>query len=144
MQISTTVHGGKIPDKYRKQIKDFLESNEGKLIHISLTRVYKPKSVLQRGYYWGVMLSTIFNGTQGTEFEYGGLMEIHEEMKIQFLTVVPMKPDGTMMSEKVLSTEDLNTRETEEYHEQIRRFWAFRGLSIPEPNEVDQVYLDLV
>jgi len=144
MEILTTIHKGVLSDKHRARINDFIRENDGKLVCISLTRKYKPKSTSQRGYYWGVMLPTIFNGAQGTDMEYDDLMHVHEEMKKRFLRIVPMKPDGTLMTEKVLSTEDLNTRETEEYYEQIRRFWSTRGVYIPLPNETDQVFMELV
>lgn len=144
MTILTTVQEGTISDKCQKQIRDFLTAHDGKLIAITLTRKYRPKSDQQRGYYWGVMLPAIYNGAQGTEYEYDDLMQIHESMKTQFLTIVPMKSDGTFMTEKVLSTEDLNRREVEEYYEQIRRLWAMRGIDIPLPNEKERVFLELV
>jgi hypothetical protein len=144
MEILTTVHHGVLSEKHRKQINDFVRDNNEKLICISLNRKYKPKSTSQRGYYWGVMLPSIFNGAQGTDMEYDDLGHVHEEMKKRFLTIVPMRADGTLMTEKVLSTEDLNTRETEEYYEQIRRFWSTRGVYIPLPNEVEQVFMELV
>jgi len=142
--ISATVHNGSLGEKAKNEIKEFLKKNEGKLVHVTLSRKYHPKSQSQRGYYWGVMLPSIFNGTRGTTADYDDLQEIHEEMKILFLKIVPMRPDGTCMEEKVLSTEDLNQRETEEFHEQIRQFWIMRGVYIPLPNETDQVYLELV
>lgn len=144
LEIHTRLDKGRIPQMQANRIRDYLARLGDSPIHISIDTKRKPKSREQRGYYWGCVLPTIFNFLQGTNAEAESLADIHEIMKRRFLTIIPQRPDGTLMEEKVISTESLNTKETEEYYEQIRRFWATRGLYIPLPNEYSNVPIELI
>ena len=85
----------------------------------------KSRSNNQNRYLWGVVYKIIANETGHTE------EEVHEHMKWRFL-----RKHGRL--ETVKSTSDLNTKEFEEYTENIRRFGATDlSLQIPVPNEVD-------
>lgn len=144
LEIHTRLDKGRIPQMQANRIRDYLARLGDSPIHISIDTKRKPKSREQRGYYWGCVLPTIFNFLQGTNAEAESLADIHEIMKRRFLTIIPQRPDGTLMEEKVISTESLNTKETEEYYEQIRRFWATKGLYIPLPNEYSNVPIELI
>lgn len=143
LEITARVEKGRFPEKTSRRIREYLSAKDGE-IYIHIERVRKQKSSKQRGYYWACMLPKIFNFSQGTEWEFENIRSIHEAMKREFLTIVPTRPDGTLMAEKVLSTEILNAKEVEEYYEQIRRLWIMRGCYIPLPNEFESESLELV
>jgi hypothetical protein len=144
LEIHTRLEKGRIPKAQSDRIRDYLLKLGDSSIHIYIDKKRKPKSKEQRGYYWSCVLPTIFNFCQGTGLEVESPGQIHELMKRKFLTIIPQRPDGTLMEEKVISTESLNAKETEEYYEQIRRFWAPKGCYIPLPNEWQSVSTELI
>lgn len=83
----------------------------------------KPKSEGQHKYYFGCMLKIISDET-GND-----VLEMHEYCKVMFL---PIGHESTMT---------LNTKEAEDYYEQIRRHFAQEhDIYIPLPHEYDTNY----
>ena len=77
----------------------------------------------QNEYYWGVVLETLSDTGYSTE-------ELHEIFKFKFLQ------DKIKHHSIIKSTSQLDTKEMEEYLENIRRFASLElGISIPLPNE---------
>ena len=82
----------------------------------------------QRRYYWGCLIKAISDYSGYTE------QETHEKMKEIHLRVTDK---GSPYNR---STQDLNTKEREEYHEDVRRWGStVLGLYLPLPRE----YLDM-
>ncbi len=100
----------------------------GTKIDLVLRKHEEQCSPAQRGYYWGVIIKLI---SEHTGYEPD---EVHDILKWKFLKIVDEKTG----LEIARSTESLNTKERETYHEQCRR-WAqvVLDVSIPLPNEVD-------
>jgi len=119
MDIYTKVdQEGLIADAHIQRLLEWIKEHKNKNIHIWCSE-RRHKSKEQRAYYRGVILKLISDFTGYTEDE------VHEELKKEFLT------EG----EVVKSTESLDSIETQQYHEKIRRTYALRGCWIPEPNE---------
>jgi hypothetical protein len=87
------------------------------------------RSDKQRKYQFGVVYKLLAEHTGYT------IKEIHQEMGKEFLLYEHL---GTMF---VKSTADLNTKEMEEYLENVRRLGSAElGCYIPLPNESDLPY----
>jgi ribosomal protein L39E len=87
----------------------------------------------QNKYYWGVVIKTLSDETGFTPDE------MHEVLKRKFLKYCKALPNGEQV-EVTESTTDLDTKEFEEYMEQIRRF-AIQELDILIllPNEIIEI-----
>ena len=105
---------------------------EGRRIEITIRRERKVKSAKQRGYYWAVIVPMIAEDVG--EFGRNGLQRVHDGLRYLFLTVTDPRTGMT----RVRSTEELDTVETEQYHEQCR-IWANtdRHIWIGLPNEYE-------
>lgn len=102
---------------------------DGTHVFITVEKITKERqrSLEQNAYYWGVVIK-ILSGEIGYSKE-----EMHEALKVKFLSYENVKGIPTVMS-----TTQLNTKQFEVYLEMIRR-WASMdmGIVIPEPNQVD-------
>ncbi len=88
----------------------------------------------QNRFYWGCVIKLLSDHTGFTPDE------MHETLRAKFLKYQkPMPPNGYMAT-VIQSTTDLDTKEFEEYIEEIRRF-AIQELDveIPTPNEYLEV-----
>lgn len=86
----------------------------------------KTRSLEQNAYYWGVVVKILAGETGYTKDE------MHEALKVKFLTYENVKGIPT-----VLSTTKLNTKQFEVYLEMVRRWAAMDlGIVIPEPNQI--------
>jgi hypothetical protein len=104
----------------------YIETLEGKYVEVTVRKERSQRSLKQNSYYHGVVVKLL---SDFTGYEQG---EMHEILKHQFLKKV--NPDGF---EYVKSTAKLNTTEFEEYLENIKRWGAFLGCVIPDPNEAE-------
>jgi hypothetical protein len=107
---------------------------------MTLTRKRRSRTDKQRRYYFGVIIRMIAMESYGEESKET-MMKIHEFLKATYLKdfIEFRLPDGRILVEEIIkSTEDLNTVEEEEYHEECRRWASIElNLYIPLPNEVD-------
>jgi ribosomal protein L39E len=87
----------------------------------------------QNRYYWAVVIKTLSDETGFTP------EEMHEVLKRKFLKYNKVLPNGEQVG-ITMSTTDLDTKEFEEYMEQIRRF-AIQELDILIllPNEIIEI-----
>ena len=98
---------------------------------MTITEFRNIRSLQQNSYMWGVVYDTISKDTGYTP------NEIHQLMGQQFLAYE--KKEGAFMK----STTDLNTKEFEDYLENVRRFASMElGIYIPLPNEPDNFYYE--
>lgn len=90
----------------------------------SLSKVFNNRSGKQNKYYWGVVIHLL------TDFTWNMPDEMHEELKYLFLK------DKSWERFRIKDTKNLNTKEFEDYCENIR-IWAAMEfwVHIPEPNE---------
>lgn len=100
---------------------------EGQECAVTVQKNKKHRSSNQNRYYHGVVVKLVSEVTGYT------LYEAHNALKMLFLR---KHRDG--MPETIGSTKDLNTKEFEEYLENVRH-WAATDLCcfIPEPNQVE-------
>ncbi len=105
----------------------FDKFKDGVHVFITIEKISKQKmrSVEQNKYYWGVVIKYL-----ALEIGYSK-EEMHEALKIKFLTYENVTGLPTM-----LTTTQLSTIQFEAYLEQIRR-WASldMGIVIPEPKQ---------
>jgi hypothetical protein len=99
---------------------------KGMEVNITVDKIHRNRSENQNRYYHAVICKMLADETGHTKDE------IHEAMKVKFLS---FEDNGIKY---VRSTTDLDTKETEHYYEEIRR-WAASDLNlfIPDPNQVD-------
>lgn len=112
--------------KFHKHFESF---KEGDHVFVTIEKITREKqrSLDQNAYYWGVVVKILAGETGYTKDE------MHEALKVKFLTYENVKGIPT-----VLSTADLNTKQFEVYLEMVRRWAAMDlGVVIPEPNQVD-------
>ncbi len=98
---------------------------DGQRFECTLQKERKRKSTKQRGYYWACIVAMIADAAGYTQ------EEAHEALRWELLKVY--HDDSPLPT--VRSTEDLDTVETEEYHEKCRILGAqVYGLAIPDPD----------
>lgn len=125
MLSNIKIKNGRIIPNDLISFKKALENFEGKEnIELIIRKKRKHCTSNQRKYYFKIIVSLI-SGCTGYEKK-----ETHYLLREMFL--------GYNEKDNLISTEDLNTVEKEEYHSEIRR-WASKELNcyIPEPNEVN-------
>lgn len=112
-----------------KDYQDVLDSLEGEQIKIEISKKRMTKSDKQRRYYFGCIVKTLsdWNGESKDWW--------HDFLKWKFLKKRIKNLEGEDVV-TVGSTEALDTKECEEYHENIRRWAASeQGVDIQLPNE---------
>lgn len=108
-----------------------LSGLEGKEVFVTIKEAKESRSDNQNRYYFGVVLKLISDET-GNDVE-----DIHEYFKVKFLGLEKKEILGYEIN-VLMTTTKLNTKEFEEYLENIRRFASKElGIVIPEPNQVD-------
>lgn len=109
---------------------------------MDIKKYYKPRSLKQNRYYWGVVVSLVFAGLKAAGFDdVRDEMDAHDVIKAMFFRkVIHSEKHDNLVMEK--STAAVSTAEFEDKMEQIRQ-WAFiyLGVTIPLPNT--QAALDL-
>ncbi len=104
-----------------------LRSMEGAEVEVIVRKPRKSRSDQQNRYYWGVVVAILAD-----HCGYDKPEEMHDALRIKFLTI---HQDGPLPT--VRSTTDLSTVEFEHYMLQCRKLGAEMGCQIPEPNEVE-------
>ncbi len=100
---------------------------EGADVEIIVRKHRKKRSDPQNKYYWGVVVAILAD-----HCGYDKPEEMHDALRIKFLTI---HQDGPLPT--VRSTADLSTVEFEHYMLQCRKLGAEMNCQIPEPNEVE-------
>ena len=117
------------PSDIQKYLRHLEKIQFGTHVFITIEKITREKqrSLDQNAYYWGVVVKIL-------AWEIGYTKdEMHEALKVKFLTYENVKGIPT-----VLSTANLNTKQFEVYLEMVRRWAAMDlGIVIPEPNQVD-------
>jgi hypothetical protein len=90
------------------------------------------RSNSQNSYYWGVVLPLL------SEYLGYSCEEMHEICRFKFLRVRRLIAGEDI--EVGSSTTKLNTKEFQDYLENIRRWGAGLGVNIPEPNEAQEEF----
>ncbi len=136
LEFHTQVSHGKIPREISEEIRDVIRRMEGKKITITVSKYRRKRSIWQNRYYWGVVIQYV---TKMFEDEGNVITEeeVHDFLKSTvgklYRTVVD--PAGEVHQTLKSSTE-LDTREWEDYMEQVRAWAAAMGTVIPLPNEL--------
>lgn len=102
---------------------------EGRKFVMELKQFRKKSSDQQRKYYWSGLMGELESST-GNSKEWW-----HDKFKQMFLTATIEFPGGQTET-VVLSSEDLDTKQREQYHEAIRRWaWEEQAIKLYLPNE---------
>lgn len=118
-------------DMFNRYIQAF---NESDTLYVTIKKVTgrKIRSLDQNSYYWGVVISILCDYT-GYEKE-----EMHEALKMKFLTIEPAR--GLPYT---ISTADLSTVHFNKYIEIIKRWASIEfGIFIPDPDSVENLSLE--
>ena len=116
---------GRLTERFIKNMERYLLTLPDGPVQIIIKKYRRKRTDPQNKYYFGVVVPILMEYTGYTKDE------MHEALKWKFLKIE--KPG---MPPTVGSTKKLNTKEFEEYLENIKR-WAAVDLSlyIPDPNE---------
>lgn len=117
------VESGKLTG-FTEKYQSYLKTLEGKFVEVKVQKERNQRSLNQNNYYWGIVIELLSQHTGYTPDE------THEICRYQFLKKVN---DGGF--EFIQSTTKLSTTEFELYLEEVKRWAAFLGLVIPNPNE---------
>lgn len=93
------------------------------------------KSLIQLGYYWGVVIPEI--RLKLTEMGYRITDEkVHESMMRKFYPVIIYDEQGTVILEEAGSTKDFNKTDFSELIDKVRQWaWESLQLAIPDPDK---------
>jgi hypothetical protein len=138
LEISLESNYGVIPeDQWNKlllRMKAFVNQNfqeKRAWPNFWLGKGRKPKSKVQRGYYWGVIVPFLMNELSWSRDQ------VHDEHGKRFLMAT--RTYNGVTKDVVMSTEELDSAETEIYYEEIRQYWLTKyenhPIVIPLPNE---------
>lgn len=116
---------GRLTERFIENMERYLLTLPDGPVQIIIKKYRRNRTDPQNKYYFGVVVPILMDYTGYTKDE------MHEALKWKFLKIE--KPG---MPPTVGSTKKLNTKEFEEYLENIKR-WAAVDLSlyIPDPNE---------
>ena len=133
--IISKVIEGKLA-RNRKSLANSLKEHEGKEIVITIERKRKKHSDMQRGYYFGVIVSMVRNAIFESWGDKLDSNEVHEILKLNCNWIErPNKETGEFIR-IAQSIKQHTTTEQEEFHEDCRK-WAkeWFNIDIPLPNE---------
>lgn len=133
--VSCDVKNGTVSNN-RTLLKDAIKSFNNRRITISIQEAFKTRSNKQNAYYWGCIIPIIKQGFKDSWGESHSIKNIHEFLKLEFNYTERVNEITGECVKFPKSTTDNDTRQQEEYHEQIRQF-AFDWFNtvIPLPNE---------
>lgn len=133
--IISKVVDGKLA-RNRKSLVNSLIQHEGKEIVITVERKSKKHSDLQRGYYFGVIVSMVRQAVYDTWGEKIDSNEGHELLKQNCNSVERINKSTGEVIKQPQSIKRHTTTEQEEYHIECRK-WAkeWFNIDIPLPNE---------
>ena len=131
LEIYTELHKGEMNEHQWERFREFVANIGDGFLYVYASKKRGAPTSPQRKYYWGVLLKIMEE--QGSGYTR---QEWHDIFKEMFLKKEEHDEDGNLVGSHYLSSESLDTKEREEYHENIRR-WASieQGIIIPEPNE---------
>lgn len=108
-----------------------------KQVHVTVSEHRKKRSDGQNRWYWGVAISKciipFLYETQGESYTKDEIHSFHlcKLIQAQFTTKIVM--DVTVLIFNDLSTSKMNTLEFNQFKEKIQKYWAEKGLDIPDP-----------
>jgi len=120
------------PDYFRKVLAKFI----GKEICLTIEPLVKKRSVRQNRYYWGVVVNYIKDYVYSTQGEKMSNDEIHY---FNITGILGIKPEIKKIHDQEFividykKTSEMTTIEFNIFVETIVKYWAEKGLVIPEP-----------
>ena len=140
LTIQTRIEGGKFKMN-TKAIKKAIEAFEGKQVDLIFKRRYKPRSLPQNAFYWGVIIPFFANLFLEEWNEIKSPTEVHEILKAacNYQELVNEATGETIRIPK--STTDLSTGEWLEYEKKIEQLSLdFFNTPLPVPNEQTELW----
>lgn len=132
--------GGRIIIENKESFIEDITRLEGLNLEMIIQQRRSKPSPKQRGYYWAYLIPECWRGLldQGWEItDFPTVDSVHEMLKDMYCPkeTIFNKDTGENITLPP-STEKLNTKQREEYHESIRRWGAQHlGIYLKEPNE---------
>jgi len=134
LEFYGTVKNGKISKRTSMDIKEYIESLEGKRVMITVDRVKKSRSAQQNAYLH-LMLNILKEGINdlGNTFS---MIQIKEMMKYKFLKIEEVNEDtGEIIGERIKGTAELTTVEMSEFVNNVIEYAREEfNLTIPLPD----------
>jgi hypothetical protein len=123
--FQATVLGGQIMFHRPKEVKEYIQTFEGKPVNVTIEKWKEKRTIQQNRWYWVCVVHL-----PAESFGYLD-EEMHEIYKSMFL-----KEEREIKGKRyelVRSTTSLNTEEFSEYIEKCRMWAANEGIVIPDP-----------
>jgi hypothetical protein len=130
--------GGVLPGWISTQIRTLLRTMEGKRLRLVFTEHRRIRSLNQNAYYWSVVIPPILEAFHEAGNSWMTAENVHEHLREFVATGIFMRYvvglDGVRRPAMRSST-TLDTREWEDYMEQVRAWASEWKIYIPLPNE---------
>jgi hypothetical protein len=120
-------------------ISPMLSNLEGKEIEITVKRFKKSRSAAQNRWYWGIAIAGTLipqlKNMTGEDFTKEELHQLHLTacIKCKFSTRDILGKTVIMYDD--ISTKKMTTVEFNSFKDKVQKFWAEKGIDIPDPNE---------
>ena len=129
------IKSGRLEFKQRSTfLTDIAKLKDGEYI-LTVERKKKKRSLMQNGYYWGVVVPIVKQGLNDAGYRLT-TEAVHEYLKSQFSIVEVVNERSGEILKSIGSTTEMSTSQMMEYFAKISQ-WAVEYLNthIPEPNE---------
>lgn len=135
--VVSKVYDGKLSGYASETLREFISSNDGKNLEITIKKKRAKRSNAQNRYYWGAVIPII-----QAEFKNLGTRlnpeEVHFFLKQKFNYKTLVTEHGELIGELPKSTTELNKLEFMEYIDKITQWCAeILNIQIPEPKHYD-------
>lgn len=120
-------------------IKPILIAMENKEVEIEIKPYRKSRTAAQNRWYWGVAIQRTvipqLKNLTGEDFSKEEIHRLHLEeiLKCKFTTRTILGKTVVIFEDK--STKDMSTVEFNTFKDGIQKYWASKGIDIPDPNE---------
>jgi hypothetical protein len=136
LYISKVHDDGTLQKNVSKQIRQQLLSLVGQSVIIEISKKRKQRSVVQNGYYWGVVVQFFKDGALDMWGEHLDSEQCHEYLKTNCNYKELINTNTGEVTKMPQSTKDTNTLEFEEYLDRCRKFiYEYFNIVVPLPNE---------
>ena len=125
MIFKASVVNGKVNIAQKSLFNNIIKSYEGKDIRLKVAKWYKPRSLPQNKYYFGVLIPQVIDALVNNGIERHELSTeiVHDLLKMKFLKKDFVSNDGEVI-EYVVGTSKLTTEEFNIYIDDIIRWCA--------------------
>ena len=136
--IRAQIYNGAIQPIDRGEYKNALYALDGCDVILSMEKYFNKRSLKQNAYYWGVVIPHIYNfykEAYGEELLREEIHEYHLSKIAGHRAKIKEILGEIIITDSGKRTSEMNTREFGVFIEDVHKFWAEKGLYIPDADE---------